>query len=47
MKTEKLKLNELKVSSFISEPVNIKGGNYRDVIEGSPLCMETEGCKTH
>jgi hypothetical protein len=47
MKREKLMLSELKVSSFISEPLNVKGGNFRDVMGGSPLCMETEGCQTH
>ncbi|MFA0962516.1 hypothetical protein AB9P05_11995 [Roseivirga sp. BDSF3-8] len=50
MKKNRLRLSELKVSSFISVPANLRGGIERDIANDSPLCGPTywEGCEqTH
>ncbi|MFA0962518.1 hypothetical protein AB9P05_12005 [Roseivirga sp. BDSF3-8] len=47
MKKNRLKLSELKVSSFVADTAKLKAGLARDRFDNSPLCMETEGCKEY
>lgn len=44
MKTNKIKLTELSVESFVTETDAIKGGRYRLVITVTNGCITTADC---
>ena len=51
MKTKKLKLNDLKVNSFVTalnnkKALTIQGGNYSDASCPGAICYSGEACTT-